>query len=72
MSELHRITTDPAQCGGRLCVRGLRIRVADILNLLAAGAAHNEILADYPVLEEADILAALEFAARQSDHIVLR
>ena len=72
MSELHRITVDPEVCGGRPTVRGLRIRVKDILDLLAAGASREEILSDYPYLEPEDITAALEFAARQSDHPVLR
>jgi uncharacterized protein (DUF433 family) len=72
LSELHRITVDPEQCGGRPCIRSLRIRVKDVLDLLAAGASHAEILEDYPLLEEADIGAVLEFAARQSDHPVLR
>ncbi len=72
MSELHRITVDPEQCGGRPCLRGLRIRVKDVLDLLAAGATREEILADYPPLEDADITAAIEYAARQSDHPVLR
>lgn len=70
MSELHRITVDPQQCGGRPCVRG-SIRVKDVLDLLAAGASHDEILADYPLLEAADIAAVLEFAAHQSDHPIL-
>lgn len=72
MSELHRITVDSEQCGGRPCIRSLRIRVKDVLDLLAAGASHAEILEDYPLLEEADIAAVLEFAARSSDHPVLR
>lgn len=72
MSELHRITVDPNQCGGRPCLRSLRIRVKDVLDLLAAGASREEILADYPLLEGRDITAALEYAARQSDHPVLR
>src|SRR5689334_19747750 len=72
MSETHRITIDPGQCGGRPCLRGLRIRVKDVLDLLAAGASREEILADYPLLEAGDITAALEYAARQSDHLVLR
>jgi uncharacterized protein (DUF433 family) len=72
MSELHRITIDPSQCGGRPCLRGLRIRVSDVLDLLAAGADREEVLADYPQLEAGDIAAALEYAARQSDHPVLR
>lgn len=72
MSQLQRITVNPEQCGGRPCIRGLRIRVKDILDLLAAGASHEEILEDYPYLEAEDITAVLEFAAKQSDHPVLR
>jgi uncharacterized protein (DUF433 family) len=72
MSELHRITFDPNQCGGRPCLRGLRIRVKDVLDLLAVGADREEILSDYPLLEADDITAALEYAARQSDHPVMR
>lgn len=71
MSELHRITVNPEQCGGHPCLRGLRVRVSDILDLLAAGVGHEEILADYPYLEEADIAAALAYAARQLDHTVV-
>ena len=63
MSETHRITVDPNQCGGRPCLRGLRIRVKDVLDLLAAGASREEILEDYPLLEAGDITAALEYAA---------
>ena len=65
-------TLDPAVCGGRPCIRGLRIRVKDVLDLLAAGATHEEILADYAYLESDDIRAVLAFAARQNDHPVLR
>ena len=72
MSELHRITSDPNQFGGRPSLRGLRIRVKDVLDLLATGATRDEILQDYPYLEAADITAALEYAAAQSDHPVLR
>ncbi|MBV2183919.1 MAG: DUF433 domain-containing protein [Rhizobium sp.] len=72
MSELHRITVDPELCGGRPTLRRLRIRVKDVLDLLASGASHEEILADYPLLEAGDIVAVLEYAARQSDHPVLR
>ena len=72
MSETHRITVNPNQCGGRPCLRGLRIRVKDVLDLMAAGATREEILDDYPLLEPEDITAALEYAARQSDHLVLR
>ncbi len=72
MSAIDRITVDPTVCGGRPCVRGLRIRVKDILDLLAAGATREEVLDDYPYLESEDVTAVLEFAARQSDHLVLR
>ncbi|PPD45024.1 MAG: hypothetical protein CTY15_05775 [Methylocystis sp.] len=69
---MHRITSNPQKCGGRPCIRDLRIRVKDILDLLAAGASQEEILQDYPLLEAEDISAALEFAARQNDHPILR
>lgn len=72
MSAIDRITVNPDVCGGRPCVRGLRIRVKDVLDLLASGATRNEILADYPYLEDEDITAVLAFAARQNDHPVLR
>jgi uncharacterized protein (DUF433 family) len=63
-NRLDRITTDPEVCGGRPCIRGQRIRVTDILDMLAGGATRNEILADFPYLEEDDIVASLEYAAR--------
>ncbi len=72
MSAIDRITVSPNVCGGRPCIRGLRVRVKDVLDLLAAGATREEILADYPYLEADDITAALEFAARQNDHPILR
>jgi len=72
MSELHRITIEPGKCGGRPCLRGLRVRVKDVLDLLASGATRDEILQDLPSLEPGDIDAALEFAARQSDDPILR
>jgi uncharacterized protein (DUF433 family) len=68
---LDRITIESGKCGGRPCIRGLRMRVTDILGLLGAGASHQEILDDYPFLEENDILAALEYAAAQTDHAIL-
>jgi uncharacterized protein (DUF433 family) len=71
MTAIERITVNPDICGGRPCIRGLRIRVKDVLDLLAAGATTDEIVADYPYLESEDISAALEFAARQNDHPVL-
>ena len=72
MANLNRITVDPEVCGGRPCIRGLRIRVTDILGMLAEGATREDILEDYPYLEDLDITAALEYAAQQSDHPVLR
>jgi uncharacterized protein (DUF433 family) len=66
-----RITFNPAQCGGRPCIRGMRIRVKDVLDLLAAGVSHSEILEDFPYLESADIQACLAYAADQADHPVL-
>ncbi len=71
MTELNGITTDPQLCGGRPCIRHMRIRVKDILDLLAAGASTEEILEDYPYLEAGDIKAALEYAAHQMDHSIL-
>lgn len=72
MPHIDRITIDPQQCGGRPCIRGLRVRVADILGLLAAGATREEVLADYPYLQAEDISAALEYATRQADHMVVK
>jgi uncharacterized protein (DUF433 family) len=67
----HRITHNPDQCGGRPCIRGMRIRVGDILDLYAAGRSSTEILADFPDLEPEDLQAALDYAARAVDHPVL-
>ena len=72
MKNLGRITVNPDQCGGRPCIRGMRIRVKDILDMLATGVSEQEILADFPYLERADIQAVLEYAAAQSDHPVLQ
>jgi len=69
--RLSRITINDAQCGGRPCIRGMRIRVSDILELIGAGASFEEVLEDYPYLERDDILAAIEYAARQTDHPVV-
>jgi uncharacterized protein (DUF433 family) len=71
LEALERITVDSAQCGGRPCIRGMRIRVSDILELLAAGESREQILADYPYLEAEDITATLLYAARHFDHSVL-
>lgn len=68
MDLLRRITINPAQCGGRPCIRGMRIRVIDVLELLASGMTHSEVRAQLPDLEEEDIRACLAYAARYLDH----
>ena len=72
MSYASRITFNPRQCGGRPCIRGLRVRVKDILEMLAGGMTEDEILEDFDYLEREDIRAALEYASMQADHPVLR
>lgn len=69
---LSRITVDPAVCGGRPCIRNMRVRVGDVLEMLAGGASTDEILKDYPYLEPDDLAACLSFAAKSLDHPVLR
>ena len=71
MNWKERITINPKQCGGRPCIRGMRIRVVDVLDLLAAGLSHEQILDELPDLEEEDIEAALHYARRRVDHPVL-
>jgi uncharacterized protein (DUF433 family) len=68
----ERITFDPEQCGGRPCIRGMRIRVKDVLEMLAAGVTPERILADFPDLEAEDIRACLQYAAAQVNHAVLQ
>lgn len=70
-SLLDRITMEPGKCGGRPCIRGMRIRVNDILEMMGDGVSIDEILADFPDLEREDILASLQFAARRSDIVRL-
>jgi len=67
LTSPSRITIDPDICHGKPCVRGLRYPATMILELLASGMSHAEILADYPDLEEADLLACLDYAARLSN-----
>ncbi len=66
VSRLDRIRTDPAVCHGAPTIRGMRLRVQDVLELLASGMTYEEILDDYDELERDDILAVLEFAALDS------
>jgi uncharacterized protein (DUF433 family) len=68
---LSRITIEPGKCGGRPCIRGMRIRVVDILEMLAGGSSEATILNDFPDLEPNDIRAALAYAAASMDHAVL-
>jgi len=72
MTEIaDRITVDPEQCGGRPCVRGMRIRVTDILDLLASGFTQEEVLEELPDLTAEDVTACLRFASHRLDHPVL-
>jgi len=68
---LDRITIEPEKCGGRPCIRGMRMRVTDVLGMLAAGESANSILSYHPDLEPDDILACLAYAARELDHSVI-
>lgn len=63
MDPLERITINPEQCGGRPCIRGMRIRVADVLDLFAAGLSAAEVLAELPDLEPEDLIACFQYAA---------
>ena len=67
----ERITVDPEQCGGRPCIRGLRIRVSDVLDLLASGLTPQQVLDELLDLELEDIRACLRFASRRLDHPVV-
>lgn len=71
MSQLSRITFNSKQCGGKPCIRGMRIRVKDVLEMLAGGATEAQILEDFPDLEADDIRASLEYAAQAVNHPVL-
>lgn len=66
-----RITVNPDQCGGRPCIRGMRIRVIDILDLLAAGLTQEQVLEELPDLEKEDIEAALKYASSKLDHPII-
>jgi len=72
MAELaDRITVDPEQCGGRPCIRGMRIRVTDVLGLLANGLTAEQVIEDLPDLEPEDVRACLRFASQRLDHPVV-
>ena len=69
---MERITVNSNQCGGRPCIRGMRIRVKDILEMLGSGMTEAEVLTEFPYLEADDLRAAQIYAARLTDHTVLR
>lgn len=71
MDNDGRITVDLQQCSGRPCIRGLRMPVSQILEMLSQGMSHEEIIEEYPYIEPADILAALRFAATEANHPIL-
>jgi uncharacterized protein (DUF433 family) len=71
-SYLDRITIEPGKCGGRPCIRGYRLRVKDVLDLLAAGATEADILQDYEFLVPEDIRACYQYASAQANHSILR
>ena len=71
ISLMNRIAFNPARCGGRPCIRGMRIRVKDVLDMLAGGAAPEKILQDFPDLEMEDIRACFAFSAAYLDHPVI-
>lgn len=70
-NSISRITIRPEQCHGQPCIRGMRIRVTDILEMLACGMTREQIRVDYPYLEADDIGAALAYAAREMGHPVV-
>jgi len=67
-ARLDRITFDPEMCGGRPCIRGMRVRVIDVLDLLAGGLSPHQVVEQLPYLEEEDVYASLEYAAKYLDH----
>ena len=70
-SVINRITINPNQCGGKPCVRGMRIRVTDVLELIAGGLTSAQVIAELPDLEKDDVSACLKYAAAKINHPVL-
>jgi len=66
-----RITVNPEQCGGKPCIRGMRIRVTDVLDLLAAGLTSDQIIKELPALEPEDVTASLRFASSRLNHPII-
>ena len=71
MSYQHIVTVEPGKRGGRPCIRGMRIRVIDVLDMLGSGMTEAEILEQFPYLEREDLLASLQFASKRLDHVVV-
>lgn len=71
LAGFPRISVDPAVCGGRAVIAGTRVRVTDVLEMLAGGASATEIAGDFPYLTETDVRAALAYAAAQADHPIV-
>ena len=71
LARMERITINPGQCGGRPCIRGMRIRVVDVLDLLSNGLTPQQVLEELPDLELEDIRACLKYASRKLNHPVL-
>ena len=72
MTDLDRITFDPDVMGGRACVRGMRVTVSLLLNMVAAGMSEDEIMDAYPYVEREDIRQSIQYAARLADESVHR
>ena len=70
MELLKRVTVNPRQCGGRPCIRGMRIRVSDVLDLLEAGLTTDQVVKELPDLETDDVRACLALASNRFDHPV--
>jgi len=72
MNLLERITVNPEQCGGKPCIRGMRIRVTDVLDLMASGLSPEQVLQEMPDLVEEDIRAAVAYASAKLNHVILK
>jgi len=71
LAGFPRISVDPLVCGGKPTVAGTRVRVTDVLDMLAGRATPAQIVSDFPYLTEQDVLAVLAYAAAQADHPVV-
>jgi uncharacterized protein (DUF433 family) len=71
LAGFPRIVVNPSICGGRPTIAGTRMRVTDILDMLASGASQAEIVGDFPYIADEDVFAALEYAAAMTDHPIV-